>query len=165
VKRYEMDVKYHGILLGKKGVTVKALEKASGATIRFETTPKGALVIMGTEKQRDVAWKLITSVQSTLPKILSQIRGKEIRSLWPLPSPLPCPPSVYPFFPVLIRGQTPDSRPASSAEPWATAAQGQPHAGTVCDGWRRVLAGPASSRRYPPSRGGSPTRTRSGQWL
>jgi len=89
VKRYEMDVKYHGILLGKKGVTVKALEKASGATIRFETTPKGALVIMGTEKQRNVAWKLITSVQSTLPQILSQIRDKEIRSRCPCYHPQP----------------------------------------------------------------------------
>jgi hypothetical protein len=29
VKRYEMDVKYHGILLGKKGITVKALEKVT----------------------------------------------------------------------------------------------------------------------------------------
>jgi hypothetical protein len=96
IKRYEMDVKYHGILLGKKGVTVKALEKASGATIRFETTPKGALVIMGTEKQRDIAWKLITSVQSTLPKILSQIRDKEIRSLCPPPSPAPRGPTVLP---------------------------------------------------------------------
>jgi hypothetical protein len=97
VKRYEMDVKYHGILLGKKGVTVKALEKASGATIRFETTPKGALVIMGTEKQRNVAWKLITSVQSTLPQILSQIRDKEIRSRCPPPpSPAPCGPTLLP---------------------------------------------------------------------
>ena len=79
VKRYEMDVKYHGILLGKKGVTVKALEKASGATIRFETSPQGALIIMGTDNQRQVAWKLITSVQATLPKILSQIRDQNIR--------------------------------------------------------------------------------------
>jgi len=79
VKRYEMDVKYHGILLGKKGITVKALEKASGATIRFETSPQGALIIMGTDKQRQVAWKLIVSVQATLPKILSQIREQEIR--------------------------------------------------------------------------------------
>jgi len=88
VKRYEMDVKYHGILLGKKGVTVKALEKASGATIRFETSPQGALIIMGTDNQRQVAWKLITSVQATLPKILSQIRDQNIR-LTTHSSPIP----------------------------------------------------------------------------
>ena len=53
--------------------------QASGATIRFETTPVGALVIMGTETQRQKAWMLINSVQATLPKILSQIRENEIR--------------------------------------------------------------------------------------
>ena len=57
----------------------QAMEKASSATIRFEPNPVGAVVIMGTDEQREVAWKLINSVQANLPKILSQVREKEIR--------------------------------------------------------------------------------------
>ncbi|EKX50784.1 hypothetical protein GUITHDRAFT_103374 [Guillardia theta CCMP2712] len=78
-KRYEMNVKYHGILLGKKGLTVKAIEQASGAKISFEKDPVGAIVIRGTEKQREEAWKLVKGVQATLPQLLTQIRELKSR--------------------------------------------------------------------------------------
>ena len=64
---YPMDAKYC-TLLKKKGV--KALEEASGATIKIEiaTSTKGStkgqkvgtIVIEGPTKKQDVAWKLIT---------------------------------------------------------------------------------------------------------
>lgn len=77
-KRYEMPVKYHGVLLGKQGLTVKAMQKASGAQIRFEKEPIGAIVIKGTDKQREEAWKLVKGMQATLPMLLTKLRSDAI---------------------------------------------------------------------------------------
>ena len=43
------------------------------------TKRAGAIVIRGTEKQREEAWKLVKGVQATLPQLLTQIRENDIR--------------------------------------------------------------------------------------
>jgi len=76
-REYPLDTKYHGLLLGKQGATVKAMQQASGASIVFKK--EGTIVIKGSEVQRQKAWALVTSVKEQLPRVLNTMRGNSIK--------------------------------------------------------------------------------------
>ena len=94
---YPLDKKFHGTLVGKGSVVVRALEERTGARIRFvagkgagksKTTggqdeavadqDRGAMVVRGSKKQCKTAWKFAQVLLREMPALLSELRDEDI---------------------------------------------------------------------------------------
>jgi len=72
---YPVASKYHGLLVGKRGMTVKELQRDSGAFISFVKKPQPGMVAKGLMDQRDRAWGITQILIEELPIVLAEIRG------------------------------------------------------------------------------------------
>jgi len=72
---YEVPAKYHGLLVGKRGMTVKSIQKDSGAIVSFVKKPAPGMVVKGLLPQRDTAWGITKHVITQLPLVLAEMRG------------------------------------------------------------------------------------------
>merc|ERR1712216_196668 len=50
---FPVDAKFHGLLVGKRGMTVKELQRDSGAIISFVKQPEAGMIAKGLLPQRD----------------------------------------------------------------------------------------------------------------
>lgn len=94
---YPLDKKFHGTLVGKGSVVVRALEERTGARIRFvagkgagKSTTKdgqdgavadqdrGAMVVRGSKQQCKTAWKFAQVLLREMPALLSELRDEDI---------------------------------------------------------------------------------------
>ena len=90
---FPLDKKFHGTLIGKGSVVVRALEEHTGARIRFvagkgsgketadgETVEaaKGAMVVRGSQKQCKAAWNYAQVFLREMPLLLSELRDEDI---------------------------------------------------------------------------------------
>jgi len=100
---FPLDKKFHGTLIGKGSLVVRALEEQTGARIRFvagkgsgkEVTDveasgkevadveaaeaaKGAMVVRGSKKQCKAAWKYAQIFLREMPLLLSELRDEDI---------------------------------------------------------------------------------------
>jgi len=74
---FPVPAKYHGLLVGKRGMTVKELQRESGAFISLVKLPEPAMLVKGTDQQRDKAWGITQKLLDELPGVLAEIRGME----------------------------------------------------------------------------------------
>ena len=72
---FPVDAKFHGLLVGKRGMTVKELQRDSGAIISFVKKPQAGMVAKGLLPQRDRAWAVTQHVIEQLPIVLAEMRG------------------------------------------------------------------------------------------
>eukprot|EP00960_Hanusia_phi_P052374 761416-Hanusia_phi.AAC.4 len=97
-QRFPLDRKYHGTLIGKGSVVVRAMEDETGARIRFssgkqynpredksysdeedaENSDRGCMVVRGTPKQCETAWKYAQIFLKEMPLLLSELRDEDI---------------------------------------------------------------------------------------
>jgi len=96
-KFFPLDKKFHGTLIGKNSVVVRALEERTGARIRFiagkgvgemsvdgeasaeaEEAAKGAMVVRGSPSQCKQAWAYAQVLLRELPNLLSELRDEDI---------------------------------------------------------------------------------------
>ncbi|EKX45419.1 hypothetical protein GUITHDRAFT_108686 [Guillardia theta CCMP2712] len=98
-QRFPLDRKYHGTLIGKGSVVVRAIEDETGARIRFssgkqynsreekgyegekegaENLDSGCMVVRGTPKQCENAWKYAQIFLKEMPLLLSELRDEDI---------------------------------------------------------------------------------------
>ncbi len=72
---FDVPAKYHGLLVGKRGMTVKEIQRDSGAIISFVKKPEPGMVVKGLPAQRDIAWGITQQVIIQLPLVLAEMRG------------------------------------------------------------------------------------------
>jgi hypothetical protein len=72
---FPVQARFHGILVGKRGMTVKELQRESGAFISFVKEPEPAMLAKGRTEQREKAWALCQHLLDTLPATLAELRG------------------------------------------------------------------------------------------
>ena len=72
---FPVAAKYHGLLVGKRGMTVKELQRDSGAFISFVKKPEPGMLVKGLTENRDRAWALTSHVVGQLPLVLAEMRG------------------------------------------------------------------------------------------
>ena len=72
---FDVPAKYHGLLVGKRGMTVKEIQRDSGAIISFVKKPEPGMVAKGLASQRDTAWGITQLVITQLPIVLAEMRG------------------------------------------------------------------------------------------
>ena len=72
---FDVPAKYHGLLVGKRGMTVKEIQRDSGAIISFIKKPQPGMVVKGLPPQRDTAWGITQQVITQLPLVLAEMRG------------------------------------------------------------------------------------------
>jgi len=72
---FPVDAKFHGLLVGKRGMTVKELQRDSGAIISFVKKPQAGMIAKGLLPQRDRAWAVTQHVIEQLPIVLAEMRG------------------------------------------------------------------------------------------
>jgi len=98
---YPLDRKFHGTLIGKGSVVVRALEEQTGARIRFvagkgsgsekvssesgeaaaeesDSIVRGAMVVRGSKKQCKATWAYAQVLLRELPLLLSELRDEDI---------------------------------------------------------------------------------------
>lgn len=103
---FPLDKKFHGTLIGKASVVVRALEERTGARIRFvggkgsgdmsyteeedgkgeagvekeleKGKGKGAMVVRGSKEQCKAAWKYAQILLREMPLLLSELRDEDI---------------------------------------------------------------------------------------
>jgi len=79
-----MDKKYHGMLTGKQGATVKAMQECTGAQIRFiadkdyKGEGNGAMVVRGTPEQCKRCYAIAEVLIRELPSLLTDLREEDI---------------------------------------------------------------------------------------
>jgi transcription antitermination factor NusA-like protein len=79
-----MDKKYHGMLTGKQGATVKAMQECTGAQIRFiadkdeKGEGNGAMVVRGTPEQCKRCYAIAEVIIRELPSLLTDLREEDI---------------------------------------------------------------------------------------
>eukprot|EP00960_Hanusia_phi_P077459 768696-Hanusia_phi.AAC.2 len=78
-RRQQQELQVMDISRDKLSVRARSgVARQDGTTDNWWT---GAIVIRGTEKQREEAWKLVKGVQATLPQLLTQLRENDIRKV------------------------------------------------------------------------------------
>jgi len=94
---FPLDRKFHGTLIGKGSVVVRAIEEQTGARIRFvagkgqgkaktdadgtdsvEEEDRGAMVVRGSKKQCKDAWRYAQVMLREMPVLLSELREEDI---------------------------------------------------------------------------------------
>lgn len=81
---FPLDKKYHGMITGKKGSTVKALQECTGAQVRlvsgeaYKGLGNGAMLVRGTPEQCKRVWAMSEILMRELPSLLSELREEDI---------------------------------------------------------------------------------------